>query len=319
MILKSRNLENTEVTLKTHKKTGIQYISPKEFAKYKKDTENAGGIVSVVRNTRLKKVKDQNQCNDEYIEADDIKYQLKDEKNKPAKGYIHVGDNRFVRFERNLFPLILLLLLAAALIAICLLHKTPETISRPHAGGEDYVADTQQSSAPSQESTTIPGYAKIKADKTASIIKLYNPKENTVNFVYMITDEPSVEDVKTCSSIDEAQKYIDKRKNSYTNYYDKNQKKYELKAEDGSVTDTLTDYKIVQDESSSGSYTVQKSSAKVLFFTERIAPGKCIKWDAYKALKTKGLHNVQFIISTYDVDTDEACTGSTQNVDITIK
>lgn len=319
MILKNRELGNIDVKQKIHKKTGIKYITPKEFSKYKKDTENAGGKVSVVRNTRLKKVKDPDRCNDEYIEADEIMYQLKDEKNKAAKGYIHVGDNRFVRYERNLFPLLLLLLLAAALIAICLLHKTPEIISKPEAGGEDYVADTQQSSTPSQENTTIPGYAKIKANKTASIIKLYNPKENTVNFVYMLTDEPSIEDVKNCSSIDDAQKYIDKRKQNYTNYYDKKQDKYELKTEDGNVTDTLTDFKIVQDETSSNSYTVQKSSAKVLFFTERIAPGKCIKWDAYKALKTKGLHNVQFIISTYDVDTDEACTGSTQNVDITIE
>lgn len=320
MILKYEKLQETKVKTKKKKNLEVEYLPAKEFAIYKKEAEDAGEKVSVVRNTRFKKIKDQDSCKDEFIEINGIRYALKDEKNKSAVGYVHVGDNRFVRYERSRLPLLLSLMIVALLLVL-LLFQHSDKIPKPEirTTGTEYKDETA-SSTQNQIDTIIPGYAKIKANKAANIIKLRNPDENTVNFVYTITTKPKERKVKKFATTEKAQEYINENQQEYTNNYDKKNDTYVMEDSDGNIVDEIVNYTVTKDPASENNYIVQQTSAKILFVTGKIAPGYCVDWNAYDTLKSegKGTHYVQFLISSYDVNTDEPCTGSTQTVDITL-
>lgn len=319
MILKYNEIENDNLVEYKKKKIDIKIFKPKDFNEYKKNVEDNGGKVTVVRNTSFKKCKDDN---DEYIEIQDKKFKLKDEKARSAKGYIPVGEDRFVRIESWLLLWIFLIgiLIVGLLFGIHAIPSKPDNPNSPidMEDGNDWDGkqDTGNNSTQSQESTKIPGYSNITATKESGIVKLYNLPENTVNFVYTITEQESSEEVKTFDTVEDAQEYINSNNKTYTNYYDEASKKYELKDESGNVTDELIEYKATKKDD--GTYTVNKVVSKVIYFTKGIAPNKYVEWDVSKFFDT-GVHNVQFRISTYDVDTNIACYGATVNVTITIK
>lgn len=55
-----------------------------------------------------------------------------------------------------------------------------------------------------------------------------------------------------------------------------------------------------------------------IFDSKAIAPGKMVECNLYDLL-TQGSHTVTFAINTYDIDTHEACNGSTQDVSVTVR
>lgn len=59
----------------------------------------------------------------------------------------------------------------------------------------------------------------------------------------------------------------------------------------------------------------------LLHSTKGIKPGNMVDADLYSALKDYGTgeYALSFIISSYDVDTQETCNGATQTVYITVK
>lgn len=168
-----------------------------------------------------------------------------------------------------------------------------------------------------QEYIKIPGFSEITVTKDTPNVQLYNCEGNTVYFSYTITQPLSDEVVGTYDSMEKAQEYINGARQSYEHYYDGANDKYLLKNSAGECTDVLTEYKM--EENGSG-YDVVKCESKVLFFTDAISPGKSSAkdWNAYESLDS-GEHDIQFRISTFDIETHESCSSSTVNVSVTVK
>ena len=67
-------------------------------------------------------------------------------------------------------------------------------------------------------------------------------------------------------------------------------------------------------------YSILKDE-DTIYSTKGIKPGNMVEADLYSALKDYGTgeYTLSFIISSYDVDTQETCNGATQTVYITVK
>lgn len=67
-------------------------------------------------------------------------------------------------------------------------------------------------------------------------------------------------------------------------------------------------------------YSILKDE-DTIYSTKGIKPGNMVEADLYSALKDYGTgeYALSFIISSYDVDTQETCNGATQTVYITVK
>lgn len=333
MILNYLNIGHEK--LEDYKKKGVEIkiFTAKEFDNYKKEMEEKNLAVSVVRNTTLKELKEDSDDvkNKEYLEINGKKYKLIKERSRSAEGYIPIDETRFVRIENNLLLFLLLFGgIAALLIAgILLLPGNTDPIIHPDIEMDSEAGDwdgqgnqTGDNSIAEQENTVIPGFSTFKATKEAALIKLYNFPENTVNFVYTVTKPITSTPVESFdllksdgeSNISEVQEYITKNTITYVNYYDESTNNYQLKDEKGNITDTLIEYKAVEEN---GKYVVYKHESEVIYFTKGIAPNQSIDWNAYESLGA-GEHKLQFRISTYDVNTNAACYGAIQDVVITI-
>lgn len=329
MILKYTNIGHENLEDYKKKKLEIKVFKPKEFDEYKEEMEQQNQRVVVIRNTKLKELKDDSDevKDEEYLEIDNRKFKLIKERGRVAVAYIPIDELTFVRIESNI--LLFIILLGILLAGICFLTQVPmgdteepllplpDIEMDSDAGDWDGTQhDNGGTSQATQDNIIIPGYGKVKASKEAGLLKLYNPEENTVNFIYLMTEETNNEAVENFSSIDEAQKYVTDNTIKYENYYDEANDDYKLKDADGNITDEMIEYKITSD--SDGTYTVNKSTSTVIYFTKGIAPDKYVDWNITDYLST-GEHTIQFRISTFDVDTNSACYGAIQEVNITIQ
>lgn len=329
-----------------YKRKGVKYriIKSKDFDDYKDYVEKElNQTVSVIRNTRLKELSENSDDikNEEYLEIEYFKdsgytvgiepmalyvstdtetkkFKITKEKRRFTAGYLPVGDLRFVRIQRRIWPLVLLLILLVGVftgVCIATTGKPPAELLMDNTSSLwDGNPNDSGGSTASQENIVIPGFSTFTVTKGAALIKLYNMPENTVNFVYTITKPLSSEKVETFDDLDTAQRFANKNTVEYSNYYDESSGNYELKDAEGQITDTLVEYKTA---SEGGKYVVYKNQSKVIYFTNGIAPNMYVDWDAYASLGV-GVHELQFRTSTYDVDTNVACYGSIQNVTITV-
>lgn len=325
MILNYVELKNQYMTNFNRKGLDIHILKPDDFEDYKKFIEESGNNVTVIGNTKLKPIKDND---NNYIIIQGKKFEVTDGKQCLAKGYIPVGNHQFVRLEKTYLMGIIIAgscgiaacgVIAGLAIALPLQNSVPATTSsllmesgsdwdgQQHLNGSDSIS--------SQESTSIPGYAQVSADKDRPYLSLYNPSKNSVNFVYTITKPMDTIQEGTFSTVQQAQDYINSQAITYENYYNSETNDYQLKDSTGNVTDTLTEYKSIAN--TDGTYTVIKITSKIIYFTNGIAPGKAVDWNICNSLE-QGKHEVQIRISTYDVETNVQCYGAIQDTTISV-
>lgn len=325
MILNYVEMKNQYITSFNRKGLDITILKPDDFEDYKKFVEENGNTVTVMGNTKLKPVKGDN---DNYIIIQGKKFGVTDGKMCSAKGYIPVGNHQFVRLEKTYLMGVIIAsscgiaacgVIAGLAIALPLQQSVPATTSsllmesgsdwdgQQHLNGSDSIS--------SQESTSIPGYAQVSADKDRPYLSLYNPPENTVNFVYTITKPIDTVQEDIFTTAEQAQNYINSHAVTYENYYNAETNGYQLKDSNGNVTDILTEYKSIAN--TDGTYTVIKVTSKIIYFTNGITPGKAVEWNVYDSLG-QGTHEVQIRISTYDVETNTPCYGAVQDTKITV-
>lgn len=333
MILNYNDIGHKNLEEYKKEKIEIKVFKPKQFDEYKEEMEKRDISVSVVRNTKLKELKEDSEevKKGEYLVIADKKYKVIKERGRVAVGYIPIDESRFVRIESNLLIFILLFGLGALLIGSLLIPIGGEEPIIPlpdiemDSGADDWDGEgnkTGEDSVAEQENTIIPGFSTFKATKEASLIKLYNFPENTVNFVYTITKEINNEKVKEFELTNEdeldnitiVQKFITDNTITYENYYDESTNNYLLKDQYGELTDVLVEYKVVVENDK---YVVYKHESEVIYFTKGIAPNKSVDWNAYESLGV-GVHKVQFRIAPYDVETNALTYGAIQDVTITI-
>ena len=325
MILNYVEMENQYTTNFNRKGLDITILKPDDFEDYKKSVEESGNTVTVIGNTKLKPVKGDN---NNYIIIQGKKFEVIDGKMCSAKGYIPVGDNQFVRLEKTYLMGVIIAsscgiaacgVIVGLAIALPLQQSVPATTSSLlMESGSDW--DGQQhlngeGSVSSQENTSVPGYARVSAGKDRPFLSLYNPMENTVNFVYAITKPMDTVQEDTFTTAEQAQKYINSHAVTYENFYNAETNEYLLKDSNGNVTDTLTEYKSIAN--TDGTYTVIKVTSKMIYFTNGISPGKSVDWNVYDFLG-QGSHKVQIRITTYDVETNVQCYGAIQDTTITV-
>lgn len=327
MILNYFEMKNQYVSQYKHKglDININILKPTDFEDYKKSVEENGNKVTVVGNTRLKLVKENT---DSYIDIQGKRFELKGGKTCPAKGYIPVGTNHFVRLEKVHWTGALIAgacglavcgVIVGLAITLASQQSVPATTSsiftesssdwngQQHKNGDDSIS--------SEENTLIPGYAQVAVNKDKPYLQLYNYPENTVNFVYTITKPMDTVQEDTFTTAEQAQNYINSHAIKYENYYNPKTNEYQLKDSNGNVTDILTEYKAIAN--TDGTYTVTKVVSKIIYFTTGIAPGKAVEWNVYDSLG-QGTHKVKIRISTYDVETNDPCYGAVLNTTITV-
>lgn len=315
--------------LREYKKYNINYFKASDFKKYKKEQEEADREIVILRNTRLKELSEDSKEvteDKEYLDLGDKKYELIKARKCIADGYICVGENMFVCIEQPIFLVIILwfgLFLGLLGLFFALFRFLPENIIKPPALDKEDETDwdgnpftSGENSVANQEVTVIPGYADIIAKSGQSAVPLYNPDENTVYMVYTITEKVNTEIVGHYSDIAEAQGVVNENKVEYENVLESGVYKVKDKAT-GETSTTYLEYKVIS--SASGGYDVEKSESNVLYFTKAIAPGNKASedWDIKQSLGT-GEHEVQFRISTYDIDTESMCYGAVVDVNIKV-
>lgn len=64
-------------------------------------------------------------------------------------------------------------------------------------------------------------------------------------------------------------------------------------------------------------YTIKENN-KIIYETKAIEPNKMISLNLKEILEV-GEHNLSFVISTYDIETQAPCNGATQDVKVTVK
>lgn len=319
MILNYQELNDNRVV--TKKKNGYEFkiLKQKDFDDVRKEHEKNNELITVVRNTRLKKIKDKDKdkdkYKDEYLELNGTHYELKPESNRKASGYLYVGNNSFVRLEKRPWLLLLLLLLALCALLFTLLTRPQSPVyDKIHIGDNSNLHDNNNDVNTEQESTTFPGYSTITATKGASMFQLQNPKGNTVNFIYTITEKESEETVKTFKDQAKAATYVNDHNKTYKNVKDGNKYVFDV---DGKKTTQMVEYKLTQSQDGK-SYIVTKIVSNLIYFTDGIAPNSGKDWDIMDYLG-KGTHDITFHISTFDVNTNMPCYGTNMSVTIIVK
>lgn len=64
-------------------------------------------------------------------------------------------------------------------------------------------------------------------------------------------------------------------------------------------------------------YQINSDNGKMIYKTKAIKPGNMVEVDLYSILSS-GDHTVNIVVNTYDVDTQEVCNGTTQQVMINV-
>ena len=295
------------------KKNGqkIIYFSNEQFNQYRKLLEEENRTVSVVRNTKLKIVKDKERDkifsqeyeneykNKDFLKIDNNYYQLIDERCHSAKGYLYVGDDKFIRIEKmNIF---ILLLLFGALLALLLAFLfMPCGNDKPDNNNPPVVDNTpdndNNTDNPSNiESIKFKGFKTAIVSKKTPYIYLNNDSNTSFGFVYRVSEKISYSVVETFNTYDDAIKYVRANGVAIENDYSSNN--YSVKV-NGKTDKYYTNYVI--NRVTDRKYEVVAIKYKVLYFTGAITSGSSEKWNAYEMLsRTTDLH---FTVSAYNFE-----------------
>ena len=324
LLMYNKSFMHEDLVKETVKNEKIKVFKPEDFDNYVKQVkEKENKDVEVVFNTKLKSVKpDADDESKNYLIISETYFELIDKKDKAAKFYISVDEYSVIRVEKSgIFPIIIALLLAGLVVGGIFVYinkpakedpNNPLDMDTSQQTGQGEEIRTSDSEF-YQESTVIPGYAEIEASKKAALIPLSNPEENTVNFVYTILNTKSSSVDKTFDNASDASAYVSENTVAYENVEENG--KFFLKTPSGEKT---TEFIEDKKEEKDGKVNVIKNVYDLVYFSKGIAPGNHIDWNCYDYLGT-GDFNVQFRISTYDVETSSQCYGAVQTVHIIIK
>ncbi len=299
-----------------------------DFKSYVKALEDNNKYVHIVARTALREIdsKDDEDTDEDWVEIPDENGELKKFKiyNKRHRlrtvGYLPLSEMEFIQIESGLPFLILLIPITLAIVAAVWLNFNPSGIppieeddmedwdGNSHMNGENSDAST--------ESTTIPGFANITVNKSSPSVQLYNPPENTVRFVYTITEQTSKKVLKTFDTSADAMSYVSEHEPKYKNDYSSEGRYQLIDLKTNKAIDTYVEYTVK--ESVNHKFTVTKTKSKVIYFTKEIKPGKAVNWNATEQLEP-GTHDLEFRISAYDVDTDMQCYGVVLDVKAVIE
>lgn len=295
-------LDNDIIEYKKYKKT--QIITKDSFKEYCKELEKEEKYISIIRNTKLKKIdKDKISEDDEVLLVDDKYYKVSESKEKITAGYISVGTDKFIRVERSILIPILLLLLLIGFIVININFK-PSNINLDDSAIDWNGENPNTKGTPNQENIELPGFYKFVATEKAKSIPLYNPTNNTVYFTYSVFQITESSIVKTFDSEIDAQTYIKNNEVNFTEEKDGNTYKLINKDTEKEI-DSVYYYKIIK---SNNQYSVIREKLQLLSCTNMIKPGKQVLWNVYEYL-SKGEYNLRFKIRTFDIETGAECYG----------
>ncbi len=325
LLMYNKSFSHEDLVKETVKDLKIKVFKPEDFDTYVKQIKDSQDKdVVVAFNTKLKSVSpDTDTDSKDYLAIEDKYFEVLPAKDKKASFYIPIDEYTFVRVEKKnvLIPILLVCLTGCVLIGGSIWYNNRPIEEEPNTPIE--MDDSQQTGQGEeirtsdsefyQESTVIPGFAEIEAAQGADLIPLSNPEENTVNFVYTILKEESSEVDKTFTDATEASNYISENTVEYKNVEENGQ--YLLELPNGEKTTEFVEYKTKEN---GDKIDVVKNTYKLVYFTKGIAPGNHVDWPCYEYLGS-GDFNVQFRISTTDVETDAQCYGAVQSVHIMIK
>lgn len=302
--------------LVTEKYKGVDLIPNKEFKKHREQLEENDKFVSVVRNTKLIKIEDDEL--DNYKEAlliDGTHYKVSKDGLGLTKGYVAVSEDKFIRVQQSLLPFLLLFLLLLCLLLLSLTQSDKPTNNiNPDESAIDWNGESPNlNTTKNQENIVIPGFYKFVSTKEAKFVPLYNTPDNTVYFEYNIFKIISADVVGVFDTELEAQEYVTHNDVPYA----------EIKDDTGVKT-----VKIVNDEPSDeelssvpyfvirlkdDKYEVTKEELEIVEKTDAVMPGKQIMWNPYENFSA-GTYDLKFKIKTYDIETGVACQGAYQTV-----
>ena len=314
MILAYKELKDSRVKKVKKKKQEILFLKPKDFKKFKEEKEHEGIMLNVIRNTKFRLDRKQKK-DEEYLIVNGYHFLLKDSKDRNTKGYLYVGNNCFVRIQRSIWPVILLLFLLLAAIALSfLLRKSPKDPEKLPMENSNAIRNDIQQIESTQESVKFIGYSDVVAREGASLLQLKNDPENTSNLVYTILEEDMTLVAKEFSSNKEADQYILKNSKTYSLAKKRNGKYY--------VTDNTGNESqqiIMYNKGASGDkIRVYVTFYNIVYGTKGIAPGNAKDWDIMKSLN-KGEHTLLFMISVYDNDPSVLYNGTKMTVKVTVQ
>lgn len=289
---------------------GLTMLKPKDFDKYREEQEEDGKTVAVVRNTRLEVAKEKHKDKCDTMVAEEEIYAVFKEKSHWTKGYVSVGENRFVRVERRVC-MFLALLLACVIGGVGLwlaLHQPVEDPQLDKTGTEQNDKATTEA----VDTTVMPRFSTIKA-KEGQAVQLYNPEENSVYFTYRVLEATGKVDVEHFDTQAEASQYVADNKMQYRNEVQNG--KCVVVDENGKSTEVVTDYSMT--EAAEG-VDVYKMDYEVVYCSAAIEPGNKVDWVPSESL-SKGKHDVQISIIPYDLETEQQRYGATSDVEVTIE
>ncbi len=325
----SKNFRHDDLESQKIKDETFRVFTQEDFDNYIEQIEEEDDKkeVKVIKNTTLHEINpDKMEDDKDYLIIGKLCFTLKDEKDCKAKFYIPIDELTFIRVEKKaiIIPFIILLLVLGALIGGSIFWLRGCNSDEPGDDPIDPLAmdasqkegEGDQMRTPDsdfyQESTVVPGYAEVEATSKAALIPLSNPEENTVNFVYTILVNENSEVVKSFDDAAEAAAYAKENTKQYSNVREGDA--YKLEDQDGNRTTEFIEYKT---EANGNKTDVIKNTYKLLYFSDGIAPGNHIDWNCYEYLGV-GTFDLQFRISTYDVNTSSQCYGAIQPVHVVI-
>lgn len=199
MLIYSVKLLEEQITSKTitKKDETFQIVTKKEFDKIPEDKK------SVVAKTSLKEYTNQDKKNDKIkLKINKSEFVCEEGTSNYIEGYIYVGNNEYICLNKNILPIIILLLGVIAAISISFvayeqLKPVPEPVYEQQeiADGEKWDGQLPingKEQEASTESIEIPGYAELYANAENPNIQLVNPDLNTVYFKYIIYENEKI-------------------------------------------------------------------------------------------------------------------------------
>lgn len=242
-------------------------------------------------------------------------YDVSEEKGK-VLGYFQISDNEYWKVVKktSIWPIWLLLLLLILFSLIIALKPKIKEINRQYENGYDWDGQPQKNgeqSEYSEEMILIPGYSNVVLKEES--LQLYNPTDNTVDFVYLLCNNIKTKVEASFENAEDASLYVKQHTIEYNNTKEDG---YSLiNKKNGELTNKYIYYKCQMEK---GKYNVIRTEGDVIYFTDLLAPGKAVDWDARTFLK-EGENAILMAISTYDTGTGAQCYGATQMVNITVK
>ena len=179
----------------------FDYLKPHNFHKLMESAKDGEDHFAVIGYVRLHKIKNNKACDKLVIRQSDkddlfLKLHLSDNISKIygiVKGYAYVGDGRWVAILS--FPVILLLLLLLIIFMTafkaCNGNVPIDDVSKPLEFEQNMpIADMEPEAI--VEMIDIPGFTDLQISDSNPSIKLKNPENNTVHFIYRLSENGNV-------------------------------------------------------------------------------------------------------------------------------